>query len=206
MLTSTESRSTGLPELHDIFLRLQRATAVELRSALIRRLIEHPESDRRLRSACNSVMRRREAHVDLHADVLQEAVLLLTDCLLRQDIRYEDRGSERFGGWLWSMWYYACRDAWRHCRPLWLRGMQLTETEAFARIPDTHRQTSPAEELFECVYERADDDLRDVLLDWLGGVTLRESAAGLGKTKAAVEKSRKRLVGLFKAERSAETR
>lgn len=206
MLTSIASPSTALPELHDIFLRLQRTTAVEQRSALIRELIEHPEADQRLRSACHSVMRRWAGHMDLFADVLQEAVLRLTDHLLKQDLHYVDHGPDSFGGWLWSMWYYACRDAWRHCRPLWLRGIQITESEAFTQIPDAHLQASPAAEMIESVYERADDELRDILLDWLGGVTLRESAAGLGRTKAAVEKSRARLLRLFEAESSAESR
>jgi hypothetical protein len=58
--------------------------------------------------------------------------------------------------------------------------------------------------LVQSVFERADDELRDVLLDWLGGMTIRESATGLGIRRAVVVKRRERLVRFFEAERFAD--
>jgi hypothetical protein len=137
-MSNNSPPSVELREAHRLYLRLTRSESADQRIDLIRAILLNPASDDRLKAACAVVMRHWMTRSDLRADVMQEAVLRLTDHFLKQDLHYDDRGPDQFGGWLWSMWYYACREAWRHCRPLWLKGMQLTQPEAFAELPDHH--------------------------------------------------------------------
>lgn len=176
-------------ELQRLFLQLK-VPSFSVRQSVISEILEHPLTQEKLRAACGAVMKRWARRRDLQADVLQEAICQFVRWLKDGRLEYADCGPERLGGWLWTVWQNACREAWRRCRPVWLREMALAEWEMLEEIPERDRQNPVWETLLEEIEELSDDGLRRVMLEWSAGWTGKESAQHHGLSEATVSRLR----------------
>jgi len=189
--------SAELAAAHDLCRELQRKTTYQERHDLAFRLLLHPASQERLRSACGTVMRRWARHIDLRHDVYQEATCELGDKLVWGVFPYEDRGTDAFGHWLWALWWNACRNAWGRCRPLWLRGFVLC---ADAFLDESTVQGQPEESLgFLELWDAVGAGFsREVLCDWLAGYSARESAKRQGVSRPTIQRQRLKIAALWR--------
>lgn len=180
-------------ELQRLFLQLKSLSSVH-RSRLVSEIVEHPLTQEKLRAACGMVMRRWARRHDLQADVLQEATCCFVRWLQTDRLQYVELGPDRLGGWLWSVWQNACRQAWQRCRPIWLRDTALAEMEMLEEIPERDSKNPTWDALLDEIERLSDDDLRRVMVDWSAGSTGRETAQRHGLSEATV--SRLRCCGL----------
>ncbi len=185
-----EEQRAGVAPLHQEFRDLL-AGPRPFECEALHRILLHPVSRLKLQTACATVLRRTAGRRDLVADVKQEAFALVIARFQEGDIPYRDDGPARFGGWLWVLWYRACREAWRRLRP---------------RIPECQLAFEPyADEAGEDVGSDArwhriltaidgfsDRDVREVLLDLVEGVSCEESARRHGISRSTVCRRRHR--------------
>jgi DNA-directed RNA polymerase specialized sigma24 family protein len=195
--------STSLAHLQGDFLQLPTTLQSSERRLGVSRILLHPESQVRLRSACGSVLRRWSHRADLRSDVMQEATCQLLARWTAEPIRYRDQGPDQFGGWLWGMWYAACRTAWRTTRPLWMRQTDLCPDAILEQIPD-RESAPPTEDIRELLGGARDERLRSVIRDWWEGLTVRESASRQGLSKSEVGRLRGRLADSLRRTKSSE--
>lgn len=189
--------SAALREAHALFLELMKREKPEARRQLAYALLVHPTSQARLRCACWSVMRRSAARQDLRADVMQEATYRLAERMAEGKVPYEDRGPAKFGTWLSGVCRGACSNAWRRCRPLWLKGVSLKAHEQLDRFAAPIEEIDPYGEAPAIVLQSPNVRLRQVFLDWIADLSIRESASRQGLTKSDVDRLRHEAFELF---------
>jgi DNA-directed RNA polymerase specialized sigma24 family protein len=190
-MKSTQDAGEALRQLHTAFLELRQEPALERRRILVHQMILHPLLRQKMHQV---VARRKYCWPDEHSrqDVIQEATCFLIDWLTDADAPYQDEGPDQFGGWLWTLCSRACsRATLKDLRPPRRRVVtfDFTDGTEIAAPPDCNRSRR---QLVEAIEALPDPDMRAVLLDFLHGYRIRESAERLGLCPTAVFRLREK--------------
>jgi DNA-directed RNA polymerase specialized sigma24 family protein len=168
--------ANDLDQLHDLFCDFDRTRHLPRSRSLVERIILHPQSQERLRSACSVVLKGWAKDPDLCQDVMQGATVLVTERLLRGPLSYRNDGPDQFGGWLWTVWYHACLRAWDKCRPLWMRNICLLDTHELAQLAAPSPTRDERMELWQAIEQLPEHLTRALLYDWAVGFSAAKSA------------------------------
>jgi DNA-directed RNA polymerase specialized sigma24 family protein len=192
-----ELDSADLKRLHQRFLQLCEAN-VEQRDAILEEVLIARASQSRLSSATGTVLGRLASRRDLRAEIMQEASLILLARLRSGHFQYEDRGWDAFGGWLWTSWHMACKEAWRRTRPLWLRPSPISDSR-LRQSAGEHDHAIEALEIADSwqrvlsnIDQISDERLRAVMAAWAAAFSGRETARMLALSEPTVCRLRKR--------------
>lgn len=184
-----------LDDLYGHILQQLDATPID-HLAIRNDILSHPASQQRLQTASRVVMKRWAVHRDWQADLMQEASVAAALQLTERCPTFEPQGAERFGGWLFRMWYSVCRDVWRKLyveaarRPL-LAGLMYDAIEPPVEVD---RPELSWNDVVQAIGELEERQLRDVMSDWANGCSGQTSAALRGVAASTV--SRKRRYGM----------
>src|SRR5579864_8063877 len=88
-----------LIDLYRSFLEMRQRASLDERRELSFRLVLHRASLVRLEKAAIGCT---FCPLDLQADSLQEATLLLVESLSAESLAYADQGPDEFGSWYWT--------------------------------------------------------------------------------------------------------
>lgn len=154
-------------------------------------ILLHPASLEKLDSACRKVLRRCTSSQELDGDIRQEALCLVSRRMQSSPVPCTDQGVDRFGGWLWRLWYRACLKAARRCQPLWMAGISSLELDSLAALPNAAQAPPLWEDVLLLIFRIPDPVLQKVLRDWAAGLTGRESARLQQLSESHVSRLRK---------------
>jgi RNA polymerase sigma factor (sigma-70 family) len=188
-------RNTRLPDsdLRDLFDTMCRLTASPAPvEELVKALAVHPASQQRLKWACATVVRGRSDRRNVMADVMQEATCRVIQRTRSGRLKVAPDSPERLGGWLWTTWRNACRDAWRRHRSAVMPLERFPETVEERPHPNSTWDDDRRSDLHFVIRQVPEPLLRQVLSDWAAGLSGAESARRLGRSTAWVSKTRQR--------------
>jgi hypothetical protein len=183
--------SEDLAEAHSAFRALLTLTDGRVRRPRIYGFLSSRFSRVRQVRACGVTLRQWMRHSDLREEVLQQSMVSLAERIFDGRIRYDDRGPSPFGGWLWRLWLSECSTALRATRPLWMAKNMVSGEEYLTTIPATDPDSHPARRAVALVLECRNPLYRAILIDWMEGTTIRESAVRRALSKSEVERLRR---------------
>jgi DNA-directed RNA polymerase specialized sigma24 family protein len=176
-----------------LYLRVREYLASpELRARFIEEIVEHPFSQLKLHYACCAVLRSwpncyRRLVQD---DIRQEAICVTIQHLGTCKTPFVDRGRQQFEGWLWTLWYNACRQAWRKYRRSLLREQKRADlSEVCVVCADNLEDWTLVLQLIQTI---DDMQLKVVMLDWAAGFSVDETCELRALSRSAVYRRRQR--------------
>jgi DNA-directed RNA polymerase specialized sigma24 family protein len=168
-------------DLQQLVLLLQSTHELPLRRELAAEIVDHPNFGTMLTHVCGVVLKGQARNTALFDDVRQEAVVILLERFGVGNLTYRDEGCDRFRNWVSAISCSACMDA---CRRLGrsCRRTALVDSAFLDRIPQ-ESELNPADRLTEVLVaiNGVEETLwRELLLEILAGLTLKQSAAKHG--------------------------
>lgn len=180
----------SLENLHARFVELF-ANNPDSADAIIQEVLMHPESQHRLEMAATVLLQRRATDRPFRTDLTQEAWVIVLQRFRAGHVQYTNEGAEKFGGWLWMLWYNACREA---IRLVCKRGVEAPTPSQIAVENDALNEMIRVDEyraMLEYIETVAQEPLRAVLFDWAAGLSGADTVRMRGLPSATVWRLRK---------------
>ncbi len=191
-MNAPERPLSDLVDLHRIMLELQQTHQPDDRKRLANLIVDHDGMCPKFNLAIAAVMGHHAQDTHLLQDVQQELREILIERLIVDNLKYEDQGPDRFGGWLLAVCKTNCVAAWVASLPLWAQSIEFPETsqlEAYpARVEVEHR----VDKLARAIDSIDDDETKDVMYDDFAGTPLADSARKHEVSTATVSRRRAR--------------
>lgn len=172
-------------------------------AALAAQFVNEPDFWSKLHGAATAAVKRFGRDITMVEDLKQAVALFIFRYLCMHGFaKYEDRGSDKFGGWLWLLCYRVCgRIFERHAKrckstesefgvAVEIRGLELSLLRAGDQLSDARLER--AKEVALAAIRKMDGNLREVMQDHFRRVSRKASALRLGVTANYVSKLRRR--------------
>jgi DNA-directed RNA polymerase specialized sigma24 family protein len=176
--------------LHQSFLEMRQLASVADRRASSFRIVACQASMARLEDAA---FKCPSCPVNLHADILQEATMVLTESLSTESIHYSDQGADEFGKWYWACCYHACLRAARNLNDDQSKMVSFVDMEELSHViapPQVHEHTIDLQ--LRAIAQLPQGPILNAVLDWRSGMSVGESAQHLGVSTRTVDRLRER--------------
>jgi DNA-directed RNA polymerase specialized sigma24 family protein len=180
-----------LAKLFDRCLALKADIQPGMAQVIADALAVNPASSALRESACTCAMGRWSGDADRRGDVLQEAVGVVLTSLHRRKLVFRGKDIDHFAKWLWIVWYRACRHAWNQKGARGVRGLVPSNAAPIAHIAAATDISELRRRLLEWIERLHDPELEAVLVDWIDGATVRETAFEHHLSKSEVARMRK---------------
>ena len=174
MAESGSSRSQ--PSLYELFVRLSRCTPDDDARLTIDEILGHSQWDAEICVACATLVKcRRPCRVGWE-DLLQGTRCLLVDLLVNGKRTYQDQGGKEFRNWWRRVVLTAAERAWPDSQPIWGTDCILADEHALDSLAVIEEEVIDRSELLAAVEMIPSRRPRNIVRDWVLGLTLGESA------------------------------
>ena len=183
-----------LEDLHRLVLKLQEIAQPVDRSELAKLIIDHDAFKPRFKRAFGVVMKFRAYDSHLWDDVQQQANALLLKRLKFGEFTYQDRGTNKFGGWIYRICRTACADALKACLRDKFQSIVLMDNQQLDQCEASAEEEHSLDKLLRGIDTISDPLLRDIMLEAAppNPMAARESAILHSLTMIAVYRLRRK--------------
>ena len=167
-----------LEDLHRLVLKLRETAEPADRSQLANLIIDHDAFKPRFKRAFGVVMKFRAYDSHLWDDARQQANALLLARLNLEKLTYQDRGPDKFGGWIYRICRTACSDALKACLREKFQSIVLKDNQQLDQCTASEEKEHSLDKLLRGIDTISDPLLRDIMLESAppNPMTARESA------------------------------
>lgn len=183
---------SNVPSLYELYISYNQCPQNCDRQGLVWALVLHPEFRSKLGAACKVVLHHWPAHSDLREELGQHTLLRLCILLLTLKPVYHDFGIKCFNRWIWKFILTGTQEAWRYCRPLWLRRIRLIDAGRLEKIALSPKTADDSNDLVGAIKQVKNPRIRQVLDDRIQNRTIADSAQMQGLSMNEVRELRRR--------------